>query len=150
MRLRFPLASLIVAIHLLVLPGGASADFVELVPLELRSVSHTVCFDGVGSEAPPQCASGETSATLLSLLACGRPVLVTDQIHVRDLPDSVVARSLLEGDEDGLYCDLRDLIENERRRRELGESARRYAESEASPEAMAKDYLEAIEIEADL
>ena len=95
-------------------------------------------------------SGGETSATLLSLLACGRPVLVTDQIHVRDLPDSVVARSALEGDEDGLYCDLRDLIKDERRRRELGESARRYAESEASPEAMAKDYLEAIEIAADL
>jgi glycosyltransferase involved in cell wall biosynthesis len=86
-------------------------------------------------------SAGETSATLLGLLACGRPVVVTDQIHVRDLPDSVVARSALEGDEDGLYCDLMDLIRAERRRRELGEAARRYAEKEASPEAMAKDYL---------
>jgi len=86
-------------------------------------------------------SAGETSATLLSLLACGRPVVVTDQIHVRDLPDAVVARSALEGDEDGLYCDLMDLIRVERRRRELGEAARKYAESEASPEAMAKDYL---------
>jgi glycosyltransferase involved in cell wall biosynthesis len=86
-------------------------------------------------------SAGETSATLLGLLACGRPVVVTDQIHVRDLPDSVVARSALEGDEDGLYCDLMDLIRAERRRRELGEAARRYAESEASPGVMAKDYL---------
>jgi len=95
-------------------------------------------------------SAGETSATLLGLLACGRPVVVTDQIHVRDLPDSVVARSALDGDEDGLYCDLMDLIRVERRRRELGEAARRYAASEASPEVMAKDYLTAIEAVADL
>ena len=95
-------------------------------------------------------SAGETSATLLSLLACGRPVVVTDQIHVRDLPDTVVARSALEGDEDGLYCDLMDLIRVERRRRELGEAARRYAASEASPEVMAKDYLAALGADADL
>jgi len=95
-------------------------------------------------------SAGETSATLLGLLACGRPVVITDQIHVRDLPDTVVARSALEGDEDGLYCDLMDLIRAERRRRELGEAARRYAESEASPEVMAKDYLAALEAVGDL
>ena len=95
-------------------------------------------------------SAGETSATLLGLLACGRPVVVTDQIHVRDLPDTVVARSALEGDEDGLYCDLMDLIRVERRRRELGEAARRYAASEASPEVMAKDYLTAFEAVAGL
>jgi glycosyltransferase involved in cell wall biosynthesis len=46
-------------------------------------------------------SAGETSATLLSLLACGRAVVVTDQVHARDLPENVVARSALEGDEDG-------------------------------------------------
>lgn len=90
-------------------------------------------------------SAGETSATLLSLLACGRPVVVTDQILVRDLPDDVVARSSLEGDEDGLYCDLVDLIRSEKRRRELGERARRYAEREASPEAMVADYIAVLE-----
>ncbi len=90
-------------------------------------------------------SAGETSATLLSLLACGRPVVVTDQIHARDLPEGVVARSALEGDEDGLYCDLMDLIHSERRRRGLGEAARRYAETEASPAGMAKDYLGALD-----
>jgi glycosyltransferase involved in cell wall biosynthesis len=89
-------------------------------------------------------SAGETSATLLGLLACGRPVVVTDQVHVRDLPDDVVARSALEGDEDGLYCDLMDLIRAPRRRRELGNAARGFAETEASPEAMAKDYLAAL------
>lgn len=88
--------------------------------------------------------AGETSATLLRLLACGRPVVVTDQVHVRDFPESVVARSRLEGDEDGLYCDLMDLIRSEARRAELGERARRFAEREATVEAMASDYLDAL------
>jgi glycosyltransferase involved in cell wall biosynthesis len=88
--------------------------------------------------------AGETSATLLRLLSCGKPVVVTDQVHVRDFPHSVVARSRLEGDEDGLYCDLMDLIRSERRRAELGDAARRFAAKEASLEAMASDYLEAL------
>jgi glycosyltransferase involved in cell wall biosynthesis len=91
-------------------------------------------------------SAGETSATLLGLLACGRPVIVTEQYHVRDRPAAVVARSALEGDEDGLYCDLMDLIRDERRRRSLSEAARRYAATEASPEAMAKDYMAAIDL----
>jgi glycosyltransferase involved in cell wall biosynthesis len=88
--------------------------------------------------------AGETSATLLRLLACGRPVVVTDQVHVRDFPESVVARSRLEGEEDGLFCDLMDLIRSEPRRIELGERARRFAAREASVQAMASDYLEAL------
>lgn len=89
-------------------------------------------------------SAGETSATLLGLLACGRPVVVTDQIGARDFPEDVVARSALEGDEDGLYCDLMDLLRDPGRRRALGERARRYAESEANPEVMAADYLAAL------
>jgi glycosyltransferase involved in cell wall biosynthesis len=89
-------------------------------------------------------SAGETSATLLRLLACGRPVVVTDQIHVRDFPDDAVARSRLEGDEDGLYCDLMDLLRADERRRRLSESARRFVEREGSLDAMAEDYREAL------
>ena len=90
-------------------------------------------------------SAGETSATLLGLLACGRPVMVTDQIHVADFPDSVVARSRLEGDEDGLYCDLVDLIRAPHRRRELSESSRAFVLREHSVEAMVGDYLDALD-----
>lgn len=89
-------------------------------------------------------SAGETSATLLGLLACGRPVMVTDQIHVADFPDSVVARSSLEGDEDGLYCDLVDLIRAPHRRRELSESSRAFILREHSVDAMVEDYLDAL------
>ncbi|HSF16619.1 MAG TPA: glycosyltransferase family 4 protein [Vicinamibacteria bacterium] len=91
-------------------------------------------------------SAGETSATLLRLLGCGRPVVVTNQVHVGDLPESVVSRSELEGEEDGLYCDLMDLIRSMRRRRELGENARRFAEREASVDVMVADYVEALEL----
>ena len=89
-------------------------------------------------------SAGETSATLLRLLACGRPVMVTDQIHVADFPEAVVARSRLEGDEDGLYCDLVDLIRAPHRRRELSESSRAFVLREHSVQAMVEDYLEAL------
>jgi glycosyltransferase involved in cell wall biosynthesis len=89
-------------------------------------------------------SAGETSATLLRLLACGRPVVVTDQCSARDFPDDVVARSRLEGDEDGLYCDLMDLLRAEGRRERLSESARRFVEREATVDVMAEDYRDAL------
>lgn len=89
-------------------------------------------------------SAGETSATLLRLLACGRPVMVTDQIHVADFPDSVVARVRLEGDEDGLYCDLMDLVRSEHRRRELSSRSREFVLHEHGVEQMVSDYREAL------
>ena len=89
-------------------------------------------------------SAGETAATLLRLLACGRPVMVTDQIHVADFPDSIGARARLEGDEDGLYCDLVDLIRAPHRRRELSESSRAFVLREHSVRAMVEDYRDAL------
>ena len=89
-------------------------------------------------------SAGETSATLLRLLACGRPVAVTDQLHVSDFPDSVVARASLEGDEDGLYCDLMDLIRDAARRDALARNARAFVLEEHSVDQMASDYRDAL------
>jgi len=89
-------------------------------------------------------SAGETSATLLRLLACGRPVLVTDQVHVADFPETVVARTDLEGDEDGLYCDLVDLIRAEHRRHDLSEASRAFIAREHSPDVMVSDYIETL------
>lgn len=88
--------------------------------------------------------AGETSATLLRLLACGCPVMVTDQIHVSDFPEKVVARARLEGDEDGLYCDLVDLIRAPERRLELSEASRAFVLQEHSVDAMVADYVAAL------
>ena len=84
--------------------------------------------------------AGETSATLLRLLAAGRAVMVTDQVQALDFPDDVLARASLDGDEDGLFCDVMDLLRNPDRRRRLETEAREYIEAEHSPDAMFEDY----------
>ena len=89
-------------------------------------------------------SAGETSATLLHLLACGRPVMVTEQLHSEDFPQKVVARTQLEGDADGLYCDLMDLLLNFPLRRELSENAHQFISCEHTVDVMVNDYLEAL------
>lgn len=150
-------ASGVEAEYLLV--GGTVPHYDALAEARALGVAHRVRLTGRVSDedfllyafASDLClnlrypSAGETSATLLRLLACGRPVVVTDQVHVLDFPPRVVARSSLEGEEDGLYCDLRDLLRNGPRRARLAEEARRFAAAEASPAVMASDYLEALE-----
>jgi hypothetical protein len=94
--------------------------------------------------------AGETSATLLRLLAAGRAVMVTDQIHTLDYPDSNVSRVALEGDEDGLYCDIRELLRHPRRRLQLEASSRKFISDEHNVEVMVKDYIECVEAARDL
>jgi len=90
-------------------------------------------------------SAGETSATLLRLLAAGRAVMVTDQVRELDLPDTVVARTSLDGDEDGLFCDVMDLLRSPDRRQRLEKNARDYVRAEHSPDAMFEDYARCLE-----
>lgn len=141
-----------------VLVGGEVDHYDARAEAEALGVAEAVSFAGRVSEASfwlhafaaDVClnlrypSAGETSATLLRLLACGRPVMVTDQIHAADFPDTVVARTRLEGDEDGLYCDLMDLIRAEARRRELSRRARAFVLDEHSVDAMVDDFVAAL------
>jgi len=90
-------------------------------------------------------SAGETSATLLRLLAAGRAVMITDQVHELDFPDSVVARASPDGDEDGLFCDVMDLLRSPECRRRLENRAREYIRSEHNPDAMLEDYVRCLE-----
>ena len=85
--------------------------------------------------------AGETSATLLRLLAAGRAVMVTDQVQALDFPDDVLARASLDGDEDGLFCDVMDLLRSPDRRRRLEIEAREFIAEQHSPAAMFEDYV---------
>ena len=85
-------------------------------------------------------SAGETSATLLRLLAAGKAVMVTDQVRELDYRDTVLARTSLDGDEDGLFCDVMDLLRDPDRRRRLERCAREYVEAEHNPDAMFEDY----------
>ena len=82
---------------------------------------------------------------LLRLLAAGRAVMVTDQVRELDLPDTVVARTSLDGDEDGLFCDVMDLLRSPDRRQRLEKNARDYVRAEHSPDAMFEDYARCLE-----
>ncbi len=142
-----------------VLVGGDVAHFDPLVEARSLDIEDAVTLTGRASEdelplyafASDLClnlrypSAGETSAMLLRLLACGRAVVVTDQVHMLEFPETVVARSSLEGEEDGLYCDLVDLLRDERRLAELGSSARDFVAREHSLDAMVSDYVEALE-----
>jgi glycosyltransferase involved in cell wall biosynthesis len=90
-------------------------------------------------------SAGETSATLLRLLAAGRAVMVTDQLHYSDIPDGVVARASLEGEEHGLYCDVMELARHENERRRLEEESRRFVVTEHSVDTMVDDYIACLE-----
>lgn len=90
-------------------------------------------------------SAGETSATLLRVLSAGRAVAVTDQVHYQDIPDQVVAKVPLEGEEDGLYCDLVDLMRRTERRKRLEVEARRFVEQQHSVQGMARDYKNYLE-----
>ncbi len=88
--------------------------------------------------------AGETSATLLRLLGAGKVVMVTDQVNELDFPDTVVARTSLDGDEDGLFCDVMDLLRNPDRRRRLEKKARDYVAAEHGLDVMVDDYTECL------
>jgi glycosyltransferase involved in cell wall biosynthesis len=90
-------------------------------------------------------SAGETSAMLLRLLAAGRAVMVTDQRHHLDIPGYAVARVSLEGEDQGLYCDVMELIHHENERRRLEESSRRFVMAEHSIDTMVDDYIASLE-----
>ena len=89
-------------------------------------------------------SAGETSATLIGLLARGRAVVVTREAIGFDLPDDVALRASLDGAEDGLYCDLSDWLDAPARLRRLERRAFDFASSEHSIASMAADYRNAV------
>ena len=70
--------------------------------------------------------------------------MVTDQVHHLDFPDTVVPRVSLEGDEDGLFCDVMDLLRHPRRRLQFESNSRRFISEEHKIDVMAGDYVETL------
>ena len=89
-------------------------------------------------------SAGETSATLIGLLARGRAVVVTGEAIGQDLPTDVVLRASLDGAEDGLYCDLSDWLAAPERLQRLERRAFDFARTEHSIASMASDYRNAL------
>jgi glycosyltransferase involved in cell wall biosynthesis len=78
--------------------------------------------------------AGETSASLLRVLAVGRPAIVSDYAHSAELPDQVAIKIPLGEDEVGVLAQrVGDLLGDRPRLREMSLAARRYIEEEHEP-----------------
>jgi glycosyltransferase involved in cell wall biosynthesis len=90
--------------------------------------------------------AGETSASLLRVMAHGRPALVSDYAQFAELPAEVALKVPVgEGEEEALAAALRGLLGDPRRLRAMGEAAREHARREHDPAAAARAVIAACE-----
>ena len=89
--------------------------------------------------------AGETSASLLRILAVGRPVAVSDYADFGDLPDSIALHVPLgDGEMEALAAALRARVEAPGSLLEMGRAARRFVAEHHDPERAAKAMIVAI------
>jgi glycosyltransferase involved in cell wall biosynthesis len=89
-------------------------------------------------------SAGETSASLLRVLALGRPAVVSDYGQFAELPDAAVVKVPVDGDEPGaLAAQLAGLLETPERLTDMGRAARALVAREHSPERAAAAIVEA-------
>ncbi|MCP3963240.1 MAG: glycosyltransferase family 4 protein [bacterium] len=88
--------------------------------------------------------AGETSASLLRILAIGRPAVVSDYAQSAELPDEgVIKVPVGEGESAVLARRLADLLAEPDGLRRLGRAARRHVAESHRPEAAARAVIEA-------
>ncbi len=88
--------------------------------------------------------AGETSASLLRILAIGRPAVVSDYAQSAELPDEgVVKVPVGEGESAVLAGRLAELLADPDRLHQLGVAARRHVAERHRPEAAARAVIEA-------
>ncbi len=88
--------------------------------------------------------AGETSASLLRVLAVGQPTLVSDYAQFADLPDSAVLKVPLGEDEvAALAREAGALLADPERLAAMGEAARDFVRREHDPERAAERVVEA-------
>ena len=89
---------------------------------------------------------GETSAALLRLLAHGQPVIVSDVPTFADLPDDACIRiGVNTAESELLYRCLLLLAQRPELRRQLGQNARRYIQTQHTLEIAADRMAQAIQ-----
>ncbi len=88
--------------------------------------------------------AGETSASLLRVLAAGRPAIVSDFAQFADLPIEIAPRVPL-GDEEpeALAALLRDLLSDPNRLKAMGRAAREHVRTKHDPSRAAAAVIEA-------
>lgn len=90
--------------------------------------------------------AGETSASLLRVLALGRPAIVSDYAYGAELPDSVVVKVPLgDGEVAAIASRVGSLLTDRDALEEMSHEARRYVEAEHDPTQAARALVEACE-----
>ncbi|MEJ2084542.1 MAG: glycosyltransferase, partial [Acidobacteriota bacterium] len=88
--------------------------------------------------------AGETSASLLRVLALGRPAVVSDYAYGAELPDSVVVKVPLgDGEVAAIGSRVGALLEDRIALEEMSHSARKYVEAEHDPAQAARALVDA-------
>jgi glycosyltransferase involved in cell wall biosynthesis len=89
---------------------------------------------------------GESSATLMALMAAGKASLVSNVDAFREFPDSVCMKVDIGDDEDRqIEAALRYLLTDMDLRHQMGSNARKYVEHHCNPRIIAQQYLQFIE-----
>lgn len=95
--------------------------------------------------------AGETSASLLRILATGRPAVVSDHAQMAELPDDVVVKIPLgDGERRTLAERLSALLDDRTALERFGAAARRHVEACHRPEDAAEAVVGAVRAWADL
>jgi glycosyltransferase involved in cell wall biosynthesis len=90
--------------------------------------------------------AGETSASLLRVLAAGRPAIVSDYAQFADLPGEIALRVPLGDDEPAaLAALLRELLADPGRLRAMGRAAREHVRLQNDPARAARAVVDACE-----
>lgn len=88
--------------------------------------------------------AGETSASLLRVLAVGRPAVVSDYAQFADLPEEVALRVPLGDEEAGVLAELlRELLATPERLKAMGEAAREHVRRRHDPDHAADAVVQA-------
>ena len=83
--------------------------------------------------------AGETSASLLRVLAVGRPAIVSDYAHSSELPENVVVKIPLgDGEVEELANRVGGLLADRPRLQSMSQAARKYIEQEHEPDRAAR------------
>ena len=86
--------------------------------------------------------SGETSATLLALMAAGKPTLVSNVDAFAELPETACVKiDVGAGEQDQIEAMLLALIEDQELRRRIGANAVDYVRRECDPQGGAANYI---------
>ncbi len=87
----------------------------------------------------------ETSATLLRIMAMGKPVVISDLLHLGDIPEEISIKIPLIDEEEILYKKLRNIIKNKSRREKLSHAGLHCIREKHSLKAMRDSYVPVIE-----